>query len=87
MTMKVGSYSALFLYILRETKKERKIMAKEVQISVTYLFTYEEDELKERFDDLVTDEDFIQAARIKLFNENMNDFEPNDVEIEVVERN
>ena len=62
-------------------------MKKEVQISVTYLFTYEEDELKERFDDLVTDEDFIQAARIKLFNENMNDFEPNDVEIEVVERN
>ena len=62
-------------------------MKKEVQISVTYLFTYEEDELKEKFDDLVTDEEFIHAARICLFNENMNDFEPNDVEMEVVERN
>ena len=61
-------------------------MKKEVQISVTYLFTYEEDELRENFDDLVTDEDFIHAASIKLFNENMNDFEPNDVEMEVVER-
>lgn len=62
-------------------------MKKEVQISVTYLFTYEEDELREKFDDLNTDEDFIHAARIALLNENMNDFEANDIEIEVVERN
>ncbi len=61
-------------------------MAKEVQISVTYLFTYEEDELREFFDDLDSDEELERAARIKLFSENMNDFEPNDVEIEVVER-
>ena len=61
-------------------------MAKEVQISVTYLLTYEEDYLKEFFDDLDTNEDFERAARIRLFSENMNDFEPNDVEIEVVER-
>lgn len=63
-------------------------MKKEIRISVTYLFTYEEDELKEKYDDdLVTNEDFEHAARICLFNENMNDFEPSDVEIEVVERN
>lgn len=62
-------------------------MAKEVQISVTYLFTYEENELREYFDDLDSDEELKRAARLKLFGENMNDFEPNDVEIEVVERN
>lgn len=61
-------------------------MAKEVQISVTYLFTYEEDELREYFDDLNSDEDLERAARIRLFSENMNDFEANDIEIEVVER-
>ena len=60
-------------------------MAKKVQISVTYLFEYDEDTLRERFDDLETDEEFTHAARIMLFGENMNEYEPNDVEIEVVE--
>ena len=57
---------------------------RKVQISVTYLFEYDEDTLAERFNDLDTDEDFEAAARIMLFGENMNDYEPNDVEIEVI---
>ena len=61
-------------------------MAKEVQISVTYLFTYTEDELKEYFDDLETDEEFAHAAQIRLFGENMNEYEPNDIEMEVITR-
>lgn len=56
---------------------------KRVEIAVTYLFSYSFDELEERFDDLETDEDYEHAARIMLLGENMNDFEPNDIEIEV----
>ena len=59
-------------------------MAKKVQISVTYLFEYDEETLQERFDDLDTEEEFERAARIMLFGENMNDYEPNDIEIEVI---
>ena len=61
-------------------------MAREVQISVTYLFTYTEDDLNEYFDDLETDEEFERAARIRLLGEDMNDFEPNDIEMEVITR-
>ena len=57
---------------------------KKVQITVTYLFEYSEERLKEYFDDLETEEDFERAARLLLFSENMNGYEPNDVEIEVV---
>lgn len=60
-------------------------MAKKVQISVTYLFEYDEETLRERFDDLDTEEEFERAARIMLFGENMNEYEPNDIEIEVIE--
>ena len=56
---------------------------KRVEIAVTYLFTYSFDELERRFGDLETDEEYGHAARIMLFGENMNDFEPNDIEIEV----
>lgn len=56
---------------------------KRVEIAVTYLFSYSFDELEERFDDLETDEDYERAARIMLLGENMNDFESNDIEIEV----
>lgn len=59
---------------------------REVQIAVTYLITYTEDELSEKFDDLETDEELLRAARIALLGENMNDFEPNDVEMEVITR-
>ena len=59
-------------------------MAKKVQISVTYLFEYDEETLRERFDDLDTEEEFERAARIMLFGENMNEYEPNDIEIEVI---
>lgn len=59
-------------------------MAKKVQISVTYLFEYDEETLRERFDDLDTEEEFERAARIMLFGENMNNYEPNDIEIEVI---
>lgn len=59
-------------------------MAKKVQISVTYLFEYDEETLRERFDDLDTEEEFERAARIILFGENMNEYEPNDIEIEVI---
>ena len=59
-------------------------MTKKVQISVTYLFEYDEETLRERFDDLDTEEEFERAARIMLFGENMNDYEPNDIEIEVI---
>jgi hypothetical protein len=59
-------------------------MAKKVQISVTYLFEYDEETLRERFDDLDTEEKFERAARIMLFGENMNEYEPNDIEIEVI---
>ena len=56
---------------------------KRVEIAVTYLFSYSFDELEERFDDLETDEDYEHAARIMLLGENMNDFEFNDIEMEV----
>jgi hypothetical protein len=59
-------------------------MKRTVQISMTYLFTYTEDELSEKFDDLETDEELLRAARIALLGENMNDFEANDIEMEVV---
>lgn len=59
-------------------------MAKKVQISVTYLFEYDEETLRERFDDLDTEEEFERAARIMLLGENMNEYEPNDIEIEVI---
>lgn len=57
---------------------------RKVQISVTYLFEYDEETLTERFANLYTDEDFEEAARIMLFGENMNDYEPNDVEIDII---
>ena len=57
---------------------------KRVEVTVTYLFTYTEDELSEKFDDLETDEELLRAARIALLGENMNDFEANDIEMEVV---
>lgn len=60
-------------------------MAKKVQISVTYLFEYDEETLRERFDYLDTKEDFEWAARIMLLDENMNEYEPNDIEIEVID--
>lgn len=56
---------------------------KRVEITITYLLTYSFDELEKRFDDLETDEDYIRAARIKSFDEDMNECEPDDIEIEV----
>ena len=57
---------------------------KKVQITVTYLIEYSEDELKEGFNDLNTDEEFERAAKVMFFDENMDNYEPNDIEIEVV---
>ena len=57
---------------------------RKVQIAVTYLFEYSEEELAELFYDLDTNEELERAARIKLFGEDMNEYEPNDVEIEVI---
>lgn len=56
---------------------------KRVEIAVTYLITYDFDELEEKFADLETDEEYERAARIMFFDENMNDLEPNDIEVEV----
>ena len=42
-------------------------------------FEYDEETLRERFDDLDTEEEFERAARIMLFGENMNEYEPNDI--------
>ena len=56
---------------------------KRVEIAVTYLFTYSFDELERRYGDLETDDDYVSAARFKLFDEDMNECEPDDVEIEV----
>ena len=56
---------------------------KRVEITVTYLFTYEFDELEGIFDDLESDEEYEQAARIMVLGANMNECEPNDIEIEV----
>lgn len=56
---------------------------KRVEVAITYLFSYSFDELEGQFDDLETDEDYERAARIMLLGENMDDFEPNDIEIEV----
>ena len=58
---------------------------RKVQIAVTYLFEYSEEELAELFYDLDTNEELERAARIKLFGEDMNEYEPNDVEIEVID--
>jgi hypothetical protein len=56
---------------------------KRVEITVTYLFTYSFDKLKKRFCDLKTNDDYDRAARIMLFSESMNEYEPDDIEIEV----
>lgn len=56
---------------------------KRVEIAVTYLFSYSFDELEERFGDLETDKYYEHAARIMLLGENMNEYEPNDIEIEI----
>lgn len=57
---------------------------RKVQIAVTYLFEYSEEELAELFYDLETNEELEHAARIKLLGEDMNEYEPNDVEMEIV---
>ena len=59
-------------------------MSRKVQIAVTYLITYTEEELAENFE-IESDEELEHAARITLFGENMNDYEANDIEIEIVE--
>ena len=59
-------------------------MSRKVQIAMTYLFTYTEEELAENFE-IESDEDLEHAARITLFGENMNEYEANDIEIEIVE--
>lgn len=59
-------------------------MSRKVQIAMTYLFTYTEEELAENFE-IESDEDLEHAARIALFGENMNEYEANDIEIEIVE--
>ena len=56
---------------------------KRVELTITYLLTYDFDEIEEKFADLETDEEYERAARIMFFGENMSDFEPNDIEIEV----
>ena len=60
---------------------------RKVRIAVTYLFEYDEDTLAERFDDLETEEELVEAARITLIGENMNEYEPNDIEFEVMRGN
>lgn len=59
-------------------------MSRKVQIAMTYLFTYTEEELAENFE-IESDEDLEHAARITLFGENMNEYEADDIEIEIVE--
>ena len=56
---------------------------KRVEVAVTYLFTYSFDELEGQFDDLETDKDYERAAYIMLLGADMNECEPNDIEIEV----
>lgn len=56
---------------------------KRVEIAVTYLFTYSFDELERRFDDLETDEEYGRAARIMFLKEDLYEYEPNNIEIEV----
>lgn len=59
-------------------------MSKKVRIAITYHITYTEEELAENFE-IESDEDLEQAARITFFGENMNDYEPKDIELEIVE--
>jgi hypothetical protein len=56
---------------------------KRVEVAITYLFSYSFDELEGQFDDLKTDEEYERAAYIMLLNEDMNECEPNDIEVEV----
>lgn len=57
---------------------------KSVEIAVTYLFSYSFDELEERFNDLKTDADYKHAAQIMLLGENMNEYEYDEIDIEVM---
>ena len=59
-------------------------MSRKVQIAITYHITYTEEELAENFE-IESDEDLEHAARITLFGENMNEYEANDIELEIVE--
>lgn len=56
---------------------------KRVEVAITYLFSYSFDELEGQFDDLETDEEYERAAYIMLLNEDMNECEPNDIEVKV----
>lgn len=60
-------------------------MAKKIQIAVTYLFEYEEEELTKRFDGLETEAEFKNAARLMLWDQNMNECTPDYIEIDIIE--
>ena len=58
-------------------------MGRTVYVSVTYLFTIEEENIKNAVPDM-DDDELAEAARMQLYDLNMNDFEPNDIEVEVL---
>ena len=58
-------------------------MGRKVYISKTYLFYYEEEDLNPEGEP-ISDNELADRARLKTWDVNMNDEEPNDIEVEVL---
>lgn len=58
-------------------------MGRKVYISMTYLFYYEEEDLNPEGEP-ISDNELADRARLKTWDVNMNDEEPNDIEVEVL---
>jgi hypothetical protein len=63
--------------------KGKITMGRKVYISMTYLFYYEEEDLNPE-DEPISDNELADRARLKTWDVNMNDEEPNDIEVEVL---
>lgn len=58
-------------------------MGRKVYISMTYLFQFDEEDLNPE-EDKISDSELADRARLKLWDINMNDEEPDDIETEVI---
>lgn len=63
--------------------KGKIIMGRKVYISKTYLFYFEEEDLNPEGEP-ISDNELADRARLKTWDVNMNDEEPNDIEVEVL---
>ena len=63
--------------------KGKIIMGRKVYISMTYLFYFDEEDLNPEGEP-ISDNELGNRAILKTLDVNMNDEEPNDIEVEVL---